>query len=113
MPEHVSYYDQVKNLVGQVSAASEDGKFTPREILEINAKLTDAALHVLDGIEKPDEHFNELVTDCERLFDELIVPYDIPVEPDWIESYVESAVRAGIRPMLAAALDAMKQNKAA
>lgn len=107
MSDHPSYKDQVRGIVGAFTAAAEDGKFTAREILTLNALVTDAALHVLDGIENPNEHLEELIRDCESVFDEY-VPADLPGVPNWIEPTAKMIARQAIRPALTAAIEKIK-----
>lgn len=108
MSDHPSYRDQVKGLVGEVKAAAADGKFTAREILGISAAVLDAGMHVLAAIEKPNDHLEELIRDCEALFDEY-VPADIPGVPDVIEPVAKLIARQSIRPALTAAIDALRK----
>ena len=107
--DHKSYRDQVKDLVGEVKAAAEEGKFTTREILGISAAVLDAGMHVLAAVEKPNDHLEELIRDCETLFDEYVAPVDLPGVPNAIEPVAKLIARQSIRPALTAAIDALRK----
>lgn len=107
MPEHTSYYDQVKAGIAEFKSAAADGKFTLIEIAGLGVAITETAIHVLRAAQQPQEHLEELVRDCEKLFDEF-VPADVPAVPNWVEPLLKAQVRGGIRPALTAAIDYLK-----
>jgi hypothetical protein len=107
MPDHESYYDQIKRLVGEVKAASADGMWTTVEVFAVAGTVVQTAGHVIEGIKNPNEHFDEIVRDAERFFDEVIVPLDVPVAPPALEATMEAFARGLIRPALQKLLDAI------
>ena len=52
------------------------------------------------------DNFEAFVTAIEKVFDDYVVPYDLPI-PDSIEPMVESAMREGIRPAVKLLFDAL------
>lgn len=105
MADHPSFYDQIKAGVGAFSEARADGTITFREILILSSHINAAAVHVVEAIDNPSEHLEEAIRDTERVFDEFIVPYDIPKIGPVIERFIEQQARAQIRPMLTALVD--------
>lgn len=107
MPEHKSYYEQVKSAIGEFKAAAADGKFTVIEVAGLGVSIVETGIHVLRAAQSPQEHLEELIRDCEKLFDEF-VPTDVPVVPNWVEPLLKAQIRGGIRPALTAAIDYLK-----
>ena len=107
MSDHPSFYEQIKRGIGEVKAASADGKWTTAEIFGVAGCLIEVAGHIIALIKNPNEHFDELVRDAERVFDEVFVPIDVPIVPEATERVLETFARGMIRPALQKLLDSV------
>ena len=72
-------------------------------VLKATAEILEAAGHFAQALGDDDEHFNVLVADCQRVFEERIRPLDLPGVPNWAEHFVDGFLKDAIRPALEAA----------
>lgn len=110
MPEHPSFYDQIKGAIQEFVKVSADG-ISIRDIFILNAHVQAAALHVFATIDNPREHLEEAITDAERAFDEFIVPLDLPWVAGSVERYIEAQIKATIRPGLTALVEVIEKKE--
>ena len=99
MADHPSFYDQIKKGVEEFFKVTADG-VSIRDIFILNGHIQASVMHALDAYDNPREHLEEAIKDSERVFDEFIVPLDIPWVGASVEKYLEAQIRASIRPGL-------------
>jgi len=100
MADELHFYDRVKETIQKVIDAKGDDTITWAEGLGLVGIVVEMAIHTFRAAGDTDEaHFNTLVTDAERVYDELIAPLDLPI-PNLLERFVDPMLRNMIRPML-------------
>ena len=98
------FYDHVKGAVASLLTAREDNKITWAEAWALGGEVVQAGIHAWYAL-RDDSHFERLVEDCERVFDEYVAPLDIVLIPDAFEGVVDRIIKAQIRPTLAGLKD--------
>lgn len=88
--------------------AFADKVLTARESFEIAGACVEAVRCTLDKLADP-EQFNQLVTEAEELYDEVVdaSKFDIPGAPEFVEQWAVSIAKGFIRPALEKLLDAV------
>jgi len=100
--------DQFAKVVDAAKEAVSDGKITFDEACRVIGIGVLAAADVVSKLANPNEHYEEVVTELEAIFDAYIAPYDIQPVPDWLESrFVDPMLRGMIRPMVTKLFEAI------
>ena len=89
-------YEQIKELVVDFSKARADGTITVPELGTLAMSIVEAGAHVVEALGDENVHKEELIKNCEQLFDFYIEPLDIPRVPRFMEGYVDSIARSMI-----------------
>lgn len=109
MPEEKHFYQEIKEAVKELEVAQEDGTITLVEAGRIAYEIGEAAVHLFQAMgDDAASHFDQLVEDCELLFDEYIEPWNIPYVPKLAERFLDQAVKGQIRNILGIARDAIQ-----
>lgn len=107
---HGQLVDQLRELVGGIKLAREDGKLTLKELCGIGADVACAMAHSLEAMTDPIGGAGELADAGEALFDEFVQPLDIVGVPNIIEPYVKSWIRGTLRPSITALVSNLGQS---
>lgn len=99
--------DIVTTLVEDFMDARADGRFDLAELYGLFGKLMEVGVHVMDILENPNDHFNAIVSDLEKLYDTYVVPIDFPGVGPIVEKWGKSKARLLIRPTVESMLDSI------
>lgn len=97
---HEELVAQLRELVGGIKVARDDGKVTLKEALGIAADVLCAAAHAVDAMTDPINGAGELSDAAEALFDSYVNPLDIVGVPNALEPYIKAWARGLIRPAI-------------
>ena len=89
-------YDMVRELIVDFSEARADGTITVPELGTMAMSIVESAAHVVEALGDEKVHKDELIRNCEQLFDDYIEPLDIPKVPRFLEGYVDNIARGMI-----------------
>lgn len=103
------YYDKLKPVVETAMAAFEDGKVTMSEVWTFILVLGEAIKTVLaEGSDFSDEDLVQLKEAAVLLYDEYVLPLDLP-GPDF---FIDPLLRNGVLPGLVEAAFLLAKKKA-
>ena len=89
--------DLVKEIQDAIDFSEHANKPPALRVIGILGDILSAACALADHIEN--ERVDEVADAAEYIFDDFLVPIDLPVN-DWLEGFVESQMRAIIRPVI-------------
>ncbi len=105
MSELMDRLEDVGELANKIGA---DGKITLPEAFSFFGEVIEAAAEIVHAMESRQDHFEEVVKDCQTFFDRHVVPLDMPHVPDWLERrVVKPFLRRSFRPAIEAIYDAI------
>lgn len=102
------YYENLKNVVNTALTAFGDGKVTMAEVWTFLLALADAIKVVLaEAQDLSDDDLAQLKEAASLLYDEYVLPLDIP-GPDWL---IDPLLRNGLLPGLVNGAFILAKNK--
>jgi len=95
------FYEKIRSHLSLTDEVLADGKISAKEATLIFGKIIGAGRHFIAALNDDDpNHFETLVTDCERIYDEFLAPFDIEFIPPYLEGIFDESLRMLIRPAL-------------
>jgi len=99
---------KIEAIIKQAVEAWADKQITLRELYGLVGEIMRAVIMFMDEMENPEDYKEELIEDCEGLYDEYIAPIDIEWIPNWIEPVFDKLFKSMVRAGIEAAYDVWK-----
>jgi hypothetical protein len=95
----MNFLNDVRYLIQQWRDSKQDQVISATEMLGLVNSVSNLAVAAIQSFESPTE-LNDLITDCELLYDEFITPFDLEGVANIFEPAVDAMIRRQIRPVL-------------